>query len=578
MNKVVTTIAPTRPLRSLTDMKDDLSIIKRTAAYCRVSTDSEEQSTSFDNQVEEWTKRILENPQYQLVKIYSDEGISGTSAKNRDGFNQMIEDAKAGKIDLILCKSISRFARNTVLTIQTIRELKAIGVEVYFDNERMSTFDEKTEFMLSIISSMAQEESRHISENVKWTFQKMMKEGKAIITTSRFLGYTKGENDTLVIVPEEAEIVKLIYTMYDQGCGIYEIRRELIRRGYKTITGNTYWHLSTLQSILRNEKYKGDLLLQKTFTVDYLTHKAVKNKGQVPSYYVTNSHEPIIDPVMWDRVQERIKTQSLRMIGANRDLNKYNTLYPLSGMLICYDCGQTYKRRQWTAGYKVPRIVYQCNGYIEPKDKERCSAKPIGEDILLKACADVINELFLSKSKVFEKIQKIMTIVFEKERSTTPIIQEKEKRKVELENTISLLMEERANAVDINMKALFDEQYLKACNEYKLLGKELEELQEKEGNEIDIASRYKKIQSLIAGNQVTPEMINKDILDVFLYRIIVLNRNEVVFTINASHTMPLETLRQKRKEVAEREPIYQGTTKCKGLRKTFKLHYKVVIV
>ena len=284
MNKVVTTIAPTRPLRSLTDMKDDLSIIKRTAAYCRVSTDSEEQSTSFDNQVEEWTKRILENPQYQLVKIYSDEGISGTSAKNRDGFNQMIEDAKAGKIDLILCKSISRFARNTVLTIQTIRELKAIGVEVYFDNERMSTFDEKTEFMLSIISSMAQEESRHISENVKWTFQKMMKEGKAIITTSRFLGYTKGENDTLVIVPEEAEIVKLIYTMYDQGCGIYEIRRELIKRGYKTITGNTYWHLSTLQSILRNEKYKGDLLLQKTFTVDYLTHKAIKNQGQVPSY------------------------------------------------------------------------------------------------------------------------------------------------------------------------------------------------------------------------------------------------------------------------------------------------------
>ena len=236
MNKVVTTIAPTRPLRSLTDIKNDVNIIKRTAAYCRVSTDSEEQSNSFDNQVEEWTKRILENPQYQLVKIYADEGISGTSAKNRDGFNQMIEDAKAGKIDLILCKSISRFARNTVLTIQTIRELKAIGVEVYFDNERMSTFDEKTEFMLSIISSMAQEESRHISENVKWTFQKMMKEGKPIITTSRFLGYTKGEDGNLVIVPEEAEIIKLIYTMYDEGCGIYEIRRTLRKKGYKTVS------------------------------------------------------------------------------------------------------------------------------------------------------------------------------------------------------------------------------------------------------------------------------------------------------------------------------------------------------
>ena len=576
MNKVVTTIAPTRPLRSLADMKNDLNIIKRTAAYCRVSTDSEEQANSFENQIEEWTKRILENPQYQLVKIYSDEGISGTTA-NREGFNQMIEDAKAGKIDLILCKSISRFARNTVLTIQTIRELKAIGVEVYFDNERMSTFDEKTEFMLSIMSSMAQEESRHISENVRWTFQKMMKEGKAIITTSRFLGYTKGEDGNLKIVPEEAEIVKLIFTMYDKGYGIFDIRKALRAKGYKTITGNAHWHLSTLQSILRNEKYKGDLLLQKTFTADYLTHKAQKNKGQVPSYYVTNSHEPIIDPAMWDRVQERIKIQSMRMVGANRDLNKYNTRYPLSGMLICYYCGQTYKRRQWIKGYQQPKIMYQCNGYVEPKTGDRCEAKPVGEKILLKACAEVINELFLSGSKVFDKISKIMDTVF-KGSHTSSTLQEKEKRKEELENTINLLLEEKAKAEDMKMKSLFDSRYLEACNEYKLLSKEIEDLKNKEVCELDIANRYKKIKELIGEHKVTPEMITKDMLDVFIYRIIVLSRNDIVFTINASRTMSLEDLRKKRKEVAERKPIYENTTNLRGTKKKFSLHYTVVLV
>ena len=577
MNKVVTTIAPTRPLRSLADMKNDLSIIKRTAAYCRVSTDSAEQATSFDNQVEEWTKRILENPQYQLVKVYSDEGISGTSARGREGFNQMIEDAKAGKIDLILCKSISRFARNTVLTIQTIRELKAIGVEVYFDNERMSTFDEKTEFMLSIMSSMAQEESRHISENVRWTFQKMMKEGRPIITTSRFLGYTKGEDGNLTIVPEEAEIVRLIYSMYDRGIGIFAIRKELKKRGYKTITGCECWNISTIQNILRNEKYKGDMLLQKTFTVDYLTHKAKKNKGEVPSYYVSNSHEAIIDPEMWNRVQERIKTQSLRMVGANRDLNKYNTRYPLSGMMICYHCGQTYKRRQWSKGYKTPKVMYQCSGYVEPKLKGRCVAKPIGEDILLEACAEVINELFISKTQVFEKLSKIMSNVFH-EGATTEAIKKKEARRDELEKTINLLLEDRANAQDLTMRKFFDVKYVDACNEYGLIGKELEVLREKEENEIDLSTRYKKIQALIAGKKITPDMITKDMLDVFLYRIIVLGRNEIVFTVNATRTMGLEELRRKRKSVVEKTPIYNHTVQLKGTKKTFKLHYKVVVV
>ena len=308
-----------------------------------------------------------------------------------------------------------------------------------------------------------------------------------------------------------------------------------------------------------------------------MTHKAKKNKGEVPSYYVTNSHEPIIDPAMWDRVQERIKLQSMRMVGANRDLNKYNTHYPLSGMLICYYCGQTYKRRHWIKGYKNPKIMYQCNGYVEPKTVNRCEAKPVGEKILLKACAEVINELFLSGSKVFDKISKVMDTIFQG-KQTSGALQEKEKRREELENTINLLVEERANATDMKMKSLFDNKYLEACNEYKLLNKEIEDLQEKEKCEIDIKTRYKKIKELIDGRKVTPEMITKDMFDVFLYRIIVLNRNEVVFTINASRTMSLEDLRKKRKEVASRHPVYEHETNLRGTKKKFTLHYKVVLV
>lgn len=249
MNKTVTTIAPTRAMPAITDKEANMTLMRNVGAYCRVSTDSDEQLNSYDQQVEEWTKRILDNPSYRLVKIYADAGISGTSIKGRDGFKEMLDDARRGKLDLILVKSISRFARNTVLTISTIRELKELGVEVYFDNEHMSTFDPKNEFMFSIMSSMAQEESRHISENVKWTFQKMMKEGKPFVNCTRFLGYKKDEQGNLVIVPEEAEIVKYIFELYDQGYGPAAIEKKLEARHYKTAAGKPYWYASTINGI-----------------------------------------------------------------------------------------------------------------------------------------------------------------------------------------------------------------------------------------------------------------------------------------------------------------------------------------
>lgn len=378
-------------------------IKKRVAAYARVNTDSDEQINSYKNQLDEYTKKISSNPEWEFVGVFADEGISGTSANKRVAFNQMIRKAKAGDIDLILTKSVSRMARNTELLLRTIRELKEKGVEIIFEKENLSSFDSKTELVLSLMSSIAQEESRSISENVNWTIRKNMKDGNVKMSTYVFLGFDRDKDGNLVVVEEEAKIIRQIYQWYTNGVGPNEIKRRLEAAHIKTGAGKDKWHLSTIQSILRNEKYKGDVLLQKTFTIDYLTHKAVKNRGQVPSYYVTNSHEPIIDPDMWERVQERIKAQSLKLRGANRDLNKYNTRYPLSGMLICNECGETYKRRQWISGYKVPKIMYQCNRYIEPKLQERCHAKPISENLLLVACAQVINELFLTDSKVFAK-------------------------------------------------------------------------------------------------------------------------------------------------------------------------------
>ena len=577
MNRVQI-IAPTK-VDSILDRDLSSSRIKRTAAYCRVSTGSEQQATSFDNQVEEWTKRILENPDYQLVKVYSDSGLSGTSAKGREGFMEMIRDAKAGKIDLILVKSISRFARNTVLTIQTIRELKEYGVEVYFDNEHLSTFDAKNEFMFSIISSMAQEESRHISENVMWTVHKKMNDGIPFITSSNFLGYDLSEDKThLVINPEQAEIVKLIFDLYDSGMGTGVIARTLKERGIKTIKGNTKWNVGTIQGILRNEKYIGMLILQKTYTVDYLTHKRRENKGQRQKYKVEKAHEPIISIEQWNRVQKRMNEQAEKAIGACRDLSKYNTKHPLSGMIICHHCGYTFKRRTWYKGYPVghPKIMFQCNLYINPTEKERCSARPISENMLLRMCAEIINTMYLGNTKVFDKISKVL----EKTLSTENLDKELNKlldQKTELNNNIDYVLKERMNATGDVRKTL-EQRYQDLVNDYQNVCDAIQKIQDKEADKQVIKQRLDAMLKILNGKEITYDMITKEMLDVFMYRIIAMDRTHVVVVIDGTNTVKLEELRARRKEIAELEPIYSNTIVAKDPKKRATLNYKVVVI
>ena len=311
---------------------------RKVAGYARVSTDSDEQYTSYEAQVDYFTRFIHSHPGWDFVRVYTDEGISGVSTRRREGFNEMITDALAGKIDLIVTKSVSRFARNTVDSLTTIRLLKDHGTEVFFEKEGIWTFDGKGELLISIMSSIAQEESRSISENVTWGHRKRMADGKISLAYSTFLGYDKGEDGNLVINPEEAKTVRLIYRKFMEGMTPIGICRYLEGQGIPTPGGKKHWRESTILSILSNEKYKGDALLQKTFTADFLTKRHKRNEGEVQQYYVTGNHEAIIAPQEFDEVQAELARR--KQVGRS-----FSGTSPFSSRIVCGDCGGFYGQK-----------------------------------------------------------------------------------------------------------------------------------------------------------------------------------------------------------------------------------------
>ncbi len=334
----VTTIPAT--INKFTAKPVDSKKKRRVAGYARVSTDHEDQQTSYDAQVDYYTNYIQSREDWEFAGLYSDEGISATNTKKRDGFNRMIADALNGKIDLIITKSVSRFARNTVDSLSTIRKLKENNIECYFEKENIWTFDSKGELLLTIMSSLAQEESRSISENVTWGHRKRFADGKVSLAYSRFLGYDKGPDGTLVVNPEQAKTVKLIYKLFLDGLTMHTIADELTKRGIKTPGGKDKWSQSTVKSILTNEKYKGDALLQKSYTVDFLTKKHKTNEGEVPQYYVEDNHEAIIEPQIFELVQAEISRRS-------KGKERYSGISIFSTKVQCAECGGWYGSKVW---------------------------------------------------------------------------------------------------------------------------------------------------------------------------------------------------------------------------------------
>jgi Site-specific recombinases, DNA invertase Pin homologs len=280
---------------------------RRVAGYARVSTDQDEQLTSYQAQVDYWEKHIRSNPEWEYIDVYCDEGISATSTKKRDGFNRMVADALDGKLDLIVTKSVSRFARNTVDTLTTVRKLKEKGVEIWFQKENIFTLDSKGELLITIMSSLAQEESRSISENVTWGVRKRFADGKVSLPYKRFLGYEKGPDGLPAVVEDEADIVRLIYRLFLFGKSPNFIASLLTDSGFPSPGGKAKWGANVIVSILANEKFQGMARLQKKYTVDFLTKRQKINEGEVQMYMVTDSHPAIIEPEIWDLAQVEMK-------------------------------------------------------------------------------------------------------------------------------------------------------------------------------------------------------------------------------------------------------------------------------
>jgi len=348
--------------------------------------------------VDYYTKHIQSNPEWEFAGVYADEGLSGTSTKRRDSFNRMIADALDGKIDLIITKSVSRFARNTVDTLTTVRLLKEKGVEVYFEKEGIYTLDSKGELLITIMSSLAQEESRSISENVTWGQRKRMQDGKVQMAYKHFLGYEKGPDGLPVIVEEEAEIIRLIYRLFLYGKAPSAIATMLTNEGILTPGGKTGWRPNGVISILTNEKYCGNALLQKGFTIDFLTKKTKKNEGEVPQYFVQGSHPAIIEPEIFDLVQYEMKRR--------KESGRWtSSAHPFSGKIFCGQCGGVYGSKIWRPNDKYRRTVWQCN---EKYRGRYCNTTHLTDGQIRAAFLAAFNERLDKKAEILAAYDEVL--------------------------------------------------------------------------------------------------------------------------------------------------------------------------
>lgn len=442
---------------------------RRVAAYARVSTDNEEQATSYEAQIDYYMRLISERSDWTYVDVYSDDGISGTSTKHRDGFNRMIKDALDGKIDLIVTKSISRFARNTVDTLTTVRKLKEKGIEVYFEKENIYTLDSKGELLITIMSSIAQEESRSISENVTWGKRKQFSDGKFYLPYKRFLGYEKGEDGFPKIVEEEAVIVRRIYQMYLEGATTSTIAIALTDDGIPTPGGNgTQWHPSTVNSILKNEKYKGDALLQKCYTVDFLSKKRKPNEGEVQQYYVTGSHEAIVSPEVFDLVQYEISRRKSHG-------QRYSSASIFSTRIVCGECGGYFGSKVWQSNNKYRKVVWRCNEKYKNADGyAACHTPHLSEDEIKNAFIGAFNSCIKNKKEIIAACEEAIATICD----TRQLDDEIERLNEECSITAELIRKCIDENAHVSVKPeVYEEKYRSLLERYEAAKEQLDKLE-----------------------------------------------------------------------------------------------------
>lgn len=454
---------------------------KRVAAYCRVSTDSEEQLNSYEAQKSYYTQKIEDSPDWEMAGIYADEGISGTSMKKRTEFKKMITACKRGHIDLIITKSLSRFARNTVDCLETVRLLKVNGIGVYFEKENINTLTESSEFLITLFSGFAQAESESLSKNVTWGKQKSAEAGKVDFQYKKMLGYRKGTDGQPEIVPEEAEIIRRIYRRYLAGCSLGQIKLELEQNNVPTAQKVERWSSAVIHNILTNEKYMGDALLQKTYITDCITKKVKKNMGERPMYYVENNHPAIISRETFDQVQkEMTRRSSKRKVlqkSGKTELGKYSGKYALTELLVCGECGSPYKRVTWARNGKK-RIVWRCVSRLEFGTKYCHNSPTLDESRLHNAILAAMNEYAAIRQEVCPDV---LAMVEEAKRAMSQagaMLLELKKRmdavSQEQSDVLDRLLANMADAeLNARMKALTDEKEALKAQTLKVQQKEV---------------------------------------------------------------------------------------------------------
>ena len=423
----------------------------RVAAYYRVSTEEEEQQSSYEAQCHYYTDKIMTNPDWTMAGIFADEGITGTSARKRPEFLRMIRLCRQKKIDLVLTKSISRFARNTVDCLDYVRALRTLGIAVIFEKENINTLESDSEMLITLLGAFAQAESESISANVRWGKRQAMREGKTIIQYNRLYAYEKGENGKPKIIQEQAEVVRSIYDQYLSGASLRMIKDRLEAEQIPNVTGGSQWTITAIRSILTNEKYCGDVLLQKTYISDCISRKVIRNTGQLPMYLVQNHHEGIVERKTFDAVQAEMARRSAGKSPSKKNaptgMTSYASKYALSERLVCGECGTLYRRCTWSKQGRK-RIVWRCVSRLDYGTKYCHNSPTLDEEPLQKAILAAINSVMSQKSTLIRQITSAMEMELAPVPGESMSLADIERRLDELNDQTRELVAESARAED----------------------------------------------------------------------------------------------------------------------------------
>jgi DNA invertase Pin-like site-specific DNA recombinase len=469
------TVIPADPRHAQKDIRKQRL---RVAPYCRVSTNSEEQLDSYQAQIEYYTERIAAQPEWIMVDMFADEGKTATSTKKRKDFLRMIKACEKGKVDLVITKSVSRFCRNTLDGLDYVRKLKRMGVGVFFEKENVNTLYMDNEMILTFMMSQAQAESESMSGNIRWGHRKNFKDGKVYFHYAGFLGYRRGEDNLPEIDPDEAETVRRIFSRYLIGHSVAKIISDLEADGIKTVRGKEKWNDGVIRGMLKNEKYMGDALLQKTYIADIFTRQTKKNNGELPQYYVENSHPAIVDRLTFQRVQEEMaRRSSLKKVSATAktELAKYSGKYVLTELLSCGDCGSPYRRVTWTRP-EGKKIVWRCINRLENGKKFCKDAPTLEESRIHTAVVSAMNEMFSQKTMKSLLKDSILSALTEKSGETS--IAAIESRLTELRDQQYHLLQ-LAAAVGAD-STQYDEELKKVSMEFSALVAKRSELEKKQ--------------------------------------------------------------------------------------------------